>query len=118
MLKAYKTALYFVLAVLTIGIVHSGTTAASSFSHLENKPTAQNSSSCQPVCHGSPAANRAKLVDIKRDEREPFPPKVLFNDSTFLTTIESILTDRQIWRLASWTPPDQLLMSSAFTTSL
>jgi hypothetical protein len=118
MLKAYKTTVYFILAILTIGIVHGGTTAASSLKHIESNSSSQSSSACQPICHGSPAANKTKLADIKKDEREPIPPTFGLNEATPITSLNDLISDRQIWKLASWTPPDQLLLSSAYTTSL
>jgi hypothetical protein len=118
MLIAYKTSLYFILAILTFGVIHSGTSAAASLSHAETKSSAQNSSACQPICHGSPAANRTKLVDIEKDEQEPIPPLFALDESAPITPLENLITDRQIWKLSSWTPPDRLLLASAYSTSL
>jgi hypothetical protein len=119
MLKAYKISIYFILSVLTIGLVHSGTTTASNLTHLENKSSStQSNNACQPICHGSPAASRTKIVDVKKDEREPIPPLFGLDEAAPVASAESILSDRQIWKLASWTPPDRLLLSSAYTTSL
>lgn len=118
MLKAYKISVYFIFAVLTIGLVHSGTTAATSLSHSESKTSSVQNNTCQPICHGSPAASRTKIVDVKKDEREPIPPLFGLDEVAPIASAESLLSDRQIWKLASWTPPDRLLLSSAYTTSL
>lgn len=118
MYNVYKLTLPIIFAVLSFSIFHGGITAASSLSHTENSSSTQNSISCKPVCHSSPAANRSKLIHIKKDEREPIPPDERLVTSFSATTLKSLLTDREIWKLASWIPPDQLLISSAYSTSL
>lgn len=117
MLKVYKTAVYFILAILSIGVVHSGTATASNINHLENNSYIQSSNECKPICHGAPAVHRSKLVDVKKDERKPTPPSSGINSSIRVGSFDQLLTDRQIWKLASWVPPDRLLISSAYTTS-
>lgn len=118
MLKAYKTTIYFILAVLSVGMAHSGTVSANSSSHIESNSYSQITSECKPICHSSLASSRSKLEDVKKDEREPIPPQSGLSEVISLNYPESLLADRQIWKLSSWLPPDQLLLSSAYTTSL
>jgi|TARA_B100001245_G_scaffold233150_1_gene216460 hypothetical protein len=120
MLSAFKAIAYIVLSVITVNIVHSGMTTAADFGHLDNYASVQNAQSnseCKPVCYGSPVANRSKVANIKKDERDPIPPSFNLSDHQFIEQSDNLLTDKQIWKLASWVPPDRLLQSSAYTTS-
>ena len=120
MLNAYKAIVYIVFATLTIGIVNSGTTADSGFGYLDSYASVQNtqnSNECKSICYGFPVASRSKVVSVKKDERDPIPPSFGLNDSHLINLSDNLLTDKQIWKLASWVPPDRLLQSTAYTTS-
>lgn len=120
MLSAYKTVVYLALTILAAGVVHNGMASASSLRHLDNYASvqnAQNSGGCKPICQGSPVANKSKVTNVKKDERDPIPPSFGLNGRQPIGLSDNLLTDKQIWKFASWVPPDRLLQSSAYTTS-
>lgn len=118
MLKLYKTTVFLVLSVLALGVIHSGTVTASNLGHIESNSSTQNNNVCKPICHGFPVASKTRIINIKKDDREPNPPRSTLNERSPIVSDGSILADRQIWKLASWTPPDRLLIASAYSTSL
>ena len=118
MLKKWIITSVAILLSLIVGVAHSSVTSATElsagFSHSQSK----NNAPCQPTCHSDLNQQYARPVAFKKKDREPQPHPNQMNsvDAEFLT--DDLVSENLLWKSTSWNPPDLVLLSGRYSTSL
>jgi len=105
------------LAFIALGLVHISPAAAISISnhssHNDHKAV-----SCQVACQTTPQRKEDRLY-VEDNEKDDEKDTILaFNEVALADSGVGLLKENAIWKQSSWVPPDLLLESGAYTTSL
>jgi hypothetical protein len=103
--------------MLGITLTHGGFAFAHSNNHHETS-SHQNSSSCQTICQTPLSKQKNKLAENKDEDDVPetYPQALEGLTSSFLTS--NLLKENELWKQSSWTPPDIVLLSGSYSTTL
>ena len=119
MFKKCVTYISVVLAALSLGAVHTSVALAASSQHLTSSHSQHASDSgCKLACQAVKANNKVKKhVQAKKDDKKL---NVLFGFSpeSIRYVGVGILSRTQLWLRSSWVPPDKVLLSGYYSSSL
>lgn len=119
MLNKIVTSATVILLSLVIGSVHSSFTSATELSAgMSGHTQSKGGTLCQPSCHSDLNQQYSRPIALKKRDRDPLPHPAPLGDveASYLTT--NLLQENGIWKLASWVPPDILLLTSSYSTTL
>lgn len=105
------------LTLVVFGLVHVSPAMASSMPHPSGHSD-HGAVSCQVACQATPQNQEDELgieAKEKDDKKDPVP---IAGEIELIDSGVGLLRENQIWKQSSWVPPDLLLQSGAYSTSL
>ena len=117
MLRRFIRYTSLLLVFMVLGLVYVVPAAAAN-PHALHTGDDYAAVSCQVVCQSASqkTEEQPNFEDDSKDDEKDFLPVL---DCTELACSGvGLLQDNAIWKLSSWVPPDLLLQSGAYTTSL
>lgn len=118
MLKKYITASVAILLGLIIGTAHSSVTSATELSAGLSHSQSKNSAPCQPTCHSDLNQQYARPTALKKKDREPQPYPNQLNSVAIEFLTNDLVGENPLWKSTNWNPPDIILLSGHYSTSL
>ena len=74
--------------------------------------------SCQVACQATPQRQEDKLNSENNEKDDEKDTSLAFNEVELINSGVGLLRETAIWKQSSWVPPDLLLQSGAYSTSL
>ena len=118
MFKRYTSLIGIVFTVAILGIVHTYSPVARSFSPHGTHAQHVADTNCQVACQATVDRQKNKPSNIQKDDKAPEPTFVSLNTISVEAMGIGLLQDGVLWRQSSWVPPDIALLSGYYSSSL